>query len=207
MALDGADDKNVALVVKGNEKKKDMSKVKCFACHKTDHYASQCLNKKKKKPEPKVSALTEVVEFAERYEREFSLMTSPRGCLAFKDIESWFVDSGASQHMTGLRLVFLDLTEIDLDCRVNCGASPQLAVKRVGRVRFQLESRGLLEVVEVLYIPELTVNLLSVSVLDESGFGVVFYGGLLKFGSLEVLLHWQRSACGSDQANFLLVTL
>jgi hypothetical protein len=30
---------------------------------------------------------------------------------------------------------------------------------------------------------------------------------MLRFGSLEVLLHWQRSACGSDQANYLLVTL
>jgi hypothetical protein len=60
-ALDGADDKNVALVVKGN--KKDMSKVKCFACHKTGHYASQCSNNKKKKPKPEVSASAEVVEF------------------------------------------------------------------------------------------------------------------------------------------------
>jgi hypothetical protein len=111
--LDGADDKNVALVVKGNEKKKDMSKVRCFACHKTGHYASQCLNKKKKKKsKPEVSASAEVEEFVERYEKEFSLMTGPvgSGCLAFKDIESWFVDSGASRHMTGLRSVFLDLT-------------------------------------------------------------------------------------------------
>jgi hypothetical protein len=55
------DDKNVALVVKG--KKKDMSKVKCFACHKTGHCASQCLNKKKKKQELEVLASTKVVEF------------------------------------------------------------------------------------------------------------------------------------------------
>jgi hypothetical protein len=123
-AMDGADDKNVALVVKGNEKKKDMSKVRCFACHKTGHYVSQCPNKKK--PEPEVSASTEIAEFAERYEREFSPMTGPvgSGCLAFEDIESWFVDSGASRHMTGLRSVFLDLTEVDLDCRMNCGADP-----------------------------------------------------------------------------------
>jgi hypothetical protein len=178
-ALDGTDDKNIALVVKGNEKKKGMSKVRCFACHKTGHYVSQCLNKKKKKLEQEVSASTKVVEFVERYEKELSLMTGPVGsvCLVFEDIESWFVDNGASLHMTGLRSVFLDLTEIDSDCRVNCVAIPQLAVKGVVRVIFQLELGGLLEVVEVLYIPELTVNFLLVSALDESGFGVVFYGG------------------------------
>jgi hypothetical protein len=98
-SLHGADNKNVALVVKGNEKKKDMSKAKCFACHKTDHYASQCLNRKKKKLEPEVSASVEVAEFAERYEKEFSLMIGPVGsvCLVFEDIESWLVDSGASR--------------------------------------------------------------------------------------------------------------
>jgi hypothetical protein len=79
--------------------------------------------------------------------------------------------------LTGLRSVFLDLTEIDSDCSVNCGAGPQHAVKGVGRMRFQLESGGLLEVGEVLYVPELTINLLSVSALDESGFGVVFNSG------------------------------
>jgi len=35
------------------------------------------------------------------------------GCLLFKDIESWFVDSGYSWHMNGLRSIFLNLTEID----------------------------------------------------------------------------------------------
>jgi hypothetical protein len=91
--------------------------------------------------EPEISASADIVEFAKRYEKDFSLMIGPvgSGCLAFKDIESWFVDSGASQHMTRLRLVFLNLTEIDSECRVNCGADPQLAVKGVGRVRFQLE--------------------------------------------------------------------
>jgi hypothetical protein len=149
-AVDGADDENIALVGKSNEKKKDMSKVRCFACHKTGHYASQCPNKKEKKSEPEVSASTEIAEFVERHEREFSLMTGPlgSGCLVFEDIEVWFVDSGASRHMTGMRLVFLSLSETDSDCCVGVGTGPQLAVKGVGSVRFQLESGGFLEVVE-----------------------------------------------------------
>jgi hypothetical protein len=126
--LDGVDDKNISLVEKGNEKKKDMSKVKCFACHKTSHYPSQCLNKKKKKPEPEVAASAQVADFAEKFEKAFSLMASlmGSGCLVSEDIDSWFVDSGASRHMTGLRSVFLDLTEIDLDCRVKCGVAHNL---------------------------------------------------------------------------------
>ena len=99
------DDKNVALVGKSNEKKKDMSKLRCFVCHKTGHYASQCLNRNENKPEPEVLASTEVAEFVERHEREFSLMTGPLGSgfLVFEDIEMWFMDSGSSRHMTRMR--------------------------------------------------------------------------------------------------------
>jgi hypothetical protein len=100
----------------------------------------------KKKPKPEVEASAQVADFAEKFEKEFSLMVGlmGSGCLVFEDIESWFAGSGASRHMTGLRSVFLDLTEIDSNCRVNCGADPQLAVKGVGRVRFQLELGGIL---------------------------------------------------------------
>jgi hypothetical protein len=60
---------------------------------------------------------------------------------------------------------------------VGVGTGPHLAVKGVGSVRFQLELGGFLEVVGVLYIPEMTVNLLSVSTLEVDEFGVAFYCG------------------------------
>jgi hypothetical protein len=83
-AEDGLDEQNVSLLGKSKDKKKDMSKVKCFG-----HYASQCPNKKNKKQEPEVSASTKVVEFAEKFEMEFSLMIGPSGsgCPVFEDIE------------------------------------------------------------------------------------------------------------------------
>jgi hypothetical protein len=51
------------------------------------------------------------------------------------------------------------------------------AVKGVGCVRFQLESGGSLEVDEVMYVPELRVNLLSVSALEDKGYAVMFKDG------------------------------
>jgi hypothetical protein len=106
-------------------------------------------------------------------------MTGPlgSGCLVFEDIEVWFVDSRASRHMTRMRLVFLSLLETDSNCCVGVGTDPQLAVKGVGSVRFQLESGGFLEVVGVFYVLEMMVNLLSVSSLKVDRFGVPFYCG------------------------------
>jgi hypothetical protein len=42
------------------KKKKDMGKVKCFACHKFWHYAGQCPNKKKggNEMQPEIAAST-----------------------------------------------------------------------------------------------------------------------------------------------------
>jgi hypothetical protein len=56
------------------------------------------MNKKKKNKEPEVSKSTEAAKFAEKFEKEFSLMTSPlgSGCLTFEYIEVQFMDSGAS---------------------------------------------------------------------------------------------------------------
>jgi len=51
-------------------------------------------------------------EFTEKFEKEFSLMTclSGSGCLVCEDIEAWFVDSGASFHMTGMSSMFLSFS-------------------------------------------------------------------------------------------------
>jgi hypothetical protein len=58
----------------------DMSKVKCFAYHKTNHYASQCPNKKKSKEEIHVatSTSTKIDDFAEKVKKEFCCVLSFR---------------------------------------------------------------------------------------------------------------------------------
>jgi hypothetical protein len=75
------------------------------------------------------------------------------------------VESGSSWNMTGMRSVFLNFSEIDSNCYVGCGASTRFSMKGVGSMRFQLESGGFLELVKVFFVPEMPVNLLSVSAL------------------------------------------
>jgi hypothetical protein len=73
--------------------------VKCFACHKSGHYASQYPNKKKGKSQSQQTAAfakAQVKEFAKKFE-EFLLVS----CLFGTDSDSaWFVDSGASRLIT-----------------------------------------------------------------------------------------------------------
>jgi hypothetical protein len=85
-----------------------MSKVKCIACHKTSHYTSQCPHKEE---EAHVAASVEIDDFAEKFEKEFSLVS----CLSsssfgeYEDIGAWIVDNGSSRHMTGMRSMFLSV--------------------------------------------------------------------------------------------------
>jgi hypothetical protein len=92
-------------------------------------------------------------------------------------VAAWIVDSGSSRHMTRMRLMFLSVSETDLDCHVGCVTSTMHAVKGVGCVRVQLESKGSLEGEKVLFVLELKVSLLSVSALEDEGYGVMFKHG------------------------------
>ena len=75
------------------------------------------------------------------------------------------MDSGATRNMIGMRNVFLSYTELSPGSVVGCGVCTRhrLAVKGVGKVRFRLESGGCMELVEVLYVPKLPMNILSIS--------------------------------------------
>jgi hypothetical protein len=108
--------------------------------------------------------------FAEKFDGEFSLvatLSSSSRLAELEDSGAWFEENGSSCHMTGMRSIFLSVSETGSNCHVKSGVCTRHAVKGVGCVRFQLESRVSLEVDEVLYVPKLRVNLLSVSTLTD----------------------------------------
>jgi hypothetical protein len=87
------------------------------------------------------------------------------------------LNSGASNHMTEAWESFSSLTEKDLGTHVDLGDDAKYAMKGEGTIMFQLESGGLLEAHDVLYVPGQKKNLLSVSILEDMGFVVLFNKG------------------------------
>lgn len=82
-----------------SKKEKDVSKVKCFACHKFKPFSNQLLNKKNGKGKTITAAIAQMEEMAEKFDKNSALVS----CLSGTVTRSvWFMDSGASRHMTRL---------------------------------------------------------------------------------------------------------
>ena len=117
----------------GGEQQRDMSKVKCFVCHKFGHYAGQCPNKKKQ-----VVASADVEEFASKFDREFSLIEYLSSCSSTSRV--WYIDSGASAHMSGVRECFSKLNERGVSVEVELGDGKVVRAVGRGTVSFQRKS-------------------------------------------------------------------
>ena len=56
--------------------------------------------------------------------------------IIYEDIETWFIDSGSSHHVTTLREVFLILIEINFDCYVGSIINTIHTMQGIGTVGF-----------------------------------------------------------------------
>ena len=99
---------------KGGKKNTDMSKVKCFICHKQGHFASQCPDRKKNN-NTQMACSAEVEEFSKNFDEDFCLIA----CMASTIGNNvWYVDSGASCHMKGHKRLFKSLQEGGLNLHI-----------------------------------------------------------------------------------------
>lgn len=85
---------------------------------------------------------------------------------------SWLIDSGCTNHMTNDQALF---TEIDktLISKIKIGNGEFISVKGKGTVAIE-SLTGLKHITDVLYVPDIDKNLLSVGQLIEKGFKVIF---------------------------------
>ena len=127
-----------------------------------------CPRKKYKKGSSKGS---DGEALASQFELDFSLIacmvSSMVGCV-------WYLDSGASFHMSGDKNLFSTLEEKDLQMQIEMGDDGKYRVLGEGTVVFQREHGAPLTLTDVKYVPSLKKNLVSVAMLEDKGYDVVF---------------------------------
>ena len=162
-----------------------MSKVKFFHCHQQIHYATNCPQKKKNK---QAAASTAGEALASQFELDFSLIA----CLVSSMMGSvWFLDSGASFHMTRDKYLFTDIDEKDLGVHIEMGDDSRYSVIGIETISFERESGKAFILKDVMHVPGLKKNLISVAMLEDKGYDVVFSEGNAFLRSKETGETWR----------------
>lgn len=155
-----------AIYSKSGKRFKNTQKLKCYICNCQGHIAKYCRNKQnasstfksKEKGHPK------------------------RGFVAFnssekiKDNTEWFIDSGASSHMTNNIKLLYDV-QGKQNSMITTANNEKLENKAIGKTSLKVLVNNNIDDIEaedVLYVPEITSNLLSVSKIVEKGHIVTF---------------------------------
>ncbi|KAG6456369.1 hypothetical protein O3G_MSEX009690 [Manduca sexta] len=146
---------------------------RCFNCNKYGHFKSQCTVKKSN-------------------HNSFSAIFS-----AYKSInqDDWYIDSGATMHITRCSDWMYDLEPPPIQ-KIMVANNEALSVHNMGKVNIQTnicKDEHLIQVRNVLFIPEVSANLLSVSQLTKNGCKVEFTdGGCNIFNANKILIATAR---------------
>jgi hypothetical protein len=95
----------------------------------------------------------------------------------------WLIDTGASQHMTMQRSWFSSFSELTHPTNVNFGDGLQLKAAGIGSIAVPTLVGGqqlTLQLLDVLYVPQISVNLISVAALDND------FKFVIKKGSISI---------------------
>ncbi|KAD1605691.1 hypothetical protein E3N88_42566 [Mikania micrantha] len=150
---------------------------KCYVCNKFGHVKKDCWYNDE--PQAQVANEDEVANPAE--DQHLFLMEANEPFLLMTNSEEnrnnlWFIDSGCSNHMTGIRESFIHIDESFI-LEVNLGNKKKLEVAGKGTVKIILNNGDFKLLEDVYFAPKLEYNLLSVGQLMRKGYALTFDEG------------------------------
>ena len=89
-------------------------------------------------------------------------------------MDVWLIDSGASRHITGFKEAISDMLKKDTNMEIILGDNATYPMKGTGIVTLHLIQGQVLCLQDVLYVPGLKKNLVSISAMEYKGFNVAF---------------------------------
>ncbi|XP_042756658.2 retrovirus-related Pol polyprotein from transposon TNT 1-94 [Lactuca sativa] len=186
----------------------DKSDIQCYNCQEFGHYAAECKNPRKERnyesnliqednePALLLSSLEAKEEAGEVFLNEENVNPKLRsnGDSA-SDSNMWYLDTGASNHMTGNRSKFQEL-DTTVQGTVRFGNNSKVRIEGKGRIAFQCKNGEQRKLEEVYYIPDLCSNIISLGQLDEGGDEIRIKQNILRIydSKMRLLMKVQRSS-------------
>ena len=133
--------------------------IKCYHCHKIGHYARDCkiLKAEKKKEKANNNTKNELV----------AMVTE---AFVAGDQVEWWIDTGATRHISGNRNSFTTYELVGGDKVLHMGNSSSAKVVGKGTIELKFTSGKMVTLIDVLYVPDIRKNLVS---------GTFFFGSMV----------------------------
>lgn len=162
--------------------KKDKSKIQCYRCDQFGHYASSCPERKQEQ-ESNLTEETDATLFMMMNSSETVYLNEEKvNPKKFKSMHGeenlWYLDNGASNHMTGNKEFFSELNE-RVTGKVRFGDDSCVTIEGKGSILFTTKTGEHRILTEVYYIPSLRSNIISLGQLTETGCKVVMEDDVL----------------------------
>ncbi|KAK4269964.1 hypothetical protein QN277_023055 [Acacia crassicarpa] len=147
----------------GSQPRRDKSQIKCYNCQRYGHYASECRVPKRR--------IEEKANYVEKISHEDGTLLMVRTNSVGEQENTWYLDSGASNHMCGKRNLFVELDE-SVNGDVSFGDESKAPVKGKGKILIRLKDGRHEFISNVFYVPNMKNNILSLGQLLEKGYDV-----------------------------------
>ncbi|KAM1689141.1 hypothetical protein EV2_037740 [Malus domestica] len=139
-------------------------KPRCHNCDKPGHFVKDCRSKK----------VTQQANYVKQVENNPTMFYVCMAAAVKKGEDVWYVDSGCSNHMTG-REDLLENIDRSVTAKVEMGTGELVNV--VGKGELMVATKqGKRYIKEIMLVPGLKENLLSVGQMMEHGYYLVFGG-------------------------------
>lgn len=191
---DAAKPRNSRDTGRGWRDKYDKSKVKCFGCQGYGHYAAECKKSKREKEHKEEVNIAQMQDdepallLTEKPEEDSTVMLINEEKVLPKLSQNsegdqvssnlWYLDNGASNHMTGQLSKFRDLDR-SVNGQVRFGDGSTVLIKGKGSIVLKCKNGDERLLKDVYYIPTLCNNIISLGQLSEDGNKVILNGAHL----------------------------
>ena len=138
----------------------------CFFCAKPGHHAPQCHNRKRLERVNLMENLAEVEVITIVVSSKVSMVTN---------MKDWILDYGATRHICGNKSAFTSYTKVkEGKEQVFMGDSRSSPVIGKGKVLLKLTSGKVLALGDVLHVPDIRWNLVSMSLIWKARVRIMF---------------------------------